>query len=62
MPINPLLPKQLIMIAALKHLALPKDIDDIRLLDGSQPMRNSNGRPALGDTLKRLLDEFLARC
>lgn len=62
MPVNTFLLQQLIVITALEHLALSKNIDDVGLLDSSQTMSNSNGSSALRDTFKSRLNKFLARC
>ena len=61
-PIHALHPQQLRVAAALHHLALAEDVDDVGLLDRREPVRDRDSCPALGHALKGGLDELLALC
>jgi hypothetical protein len=60
LPIPSPLDHQLMMCPALHHHPAFNNINDIGLLNGTQPMRNRNGSPALRRRVQRRLDDFLA--
>lgn len=57
--IPPLVPNQLLMIPTLDNPALIKDIDDIRLLDGTQSVRDCDCGSTTSSCIQRGLYDFL---
>lgn len=62
MIIHSLVPEKFGMVPTLKHFALPKNIDDVGVLDRGQPMCHGDGCPPFGDSFERGLDELFALC
>ena len=60
LPIPSPLNHQLMMCPTLHHHPPFNNINHIRLLNGTQPMRNRNGGPPLRRRIQRRLDDFLA--
>lgn len=60
LPIPSPLPHQLVVPPTFHNHPPLNHINDIRLLDGTQPMRHRDGGPPLGRGVERRLDDFLA--